>query len=128
MRRALRIIVKDDVPISGEITIHPAGEYDRGLNGRRAMRVAPIASLVDQDMIEKSAVPIRCLAQLLGKIGKILNVVAVHLRVICYVLGFIAVMRGAVPAAIETGFRKTGARKILPEHIRGGPSQVAFKC
>jgi hypothetical protein len=54
-----------------------------------AMGVAHVASLVDQDVIENSAIPFRHTLQLGHKVCEVLHMVPIHLGVVGNVLGLL---------------------------------------
>src|SRR5579862_1536553 len=102
-----------DVTVPFEIAVQPAQKNDGHLHMRVAMRIAHVASLVDQNVVEKAAVSIGCLAQLFGEIREVLNVIPVHLGVAGYILRLIAMMGTSVPRTVETGSGESRARQVL---------------
>src|SRR5438105_14660906 len=94
---------------------------------RMAMRVAHIAALVDQDVIEHGAIPVRHILEFFHENREVLHMIAVHLCVIGDVLRLVAMMRGSMPTAIKSRFREAGAGQITTEHERCGTSNVSLE-
>ena len=78
------------------------------------MRIAHVASLVDQHVVQNAAVSVGYVLQLFDELRQILYVIPVDLGIVCDVLRLVAVMRRAMPRSIEAGFGEVVAREIVP--------------
>src|SRR5437660_1479013 len=112
VRRPLRVIREHNVTIPLERTVKSAQEDNRHLFVSVPMRIAHVASLIDQYMIENTAVAIGYLFQLVGEVRKVLHVITVHLRVIGDVLRLVAMVRRSMPSPGIPGLGEAAAGKI----------------
>src|SRR5438067_9463306 len=101
VRGALRVVGEYEVTVPLERAVDASDENHGHLLVRMAMRVAHVAALVDQHVIEQRAVAVRNVPELFTEVREVLDVVAVHLRVVGDVLRLVAVVRGPVPGARE---------------------------
>ena len=89
VRGPLRVVRKHKVSVSLERPVYAAEQDDRHLYMRVTVRVAHVAALVDQNMVEQSAVTFLDLRQLRGEVRQILHMVTVHFCVVGDILRFV---------------------------------------
>ena len=103
VRTPLHIVWEDDVAIPFESAIDFADQFDRYFLVRVAMRIAHVRALIDEHVIQNSAVAFLSLAEFLDEFREVLHVIAIDLRVAGDVFRLVAVMGRSMPAATRGG-------------------------
>ena len=110
-----------------ESAIDFTNQFDGYFLVRVAMRIAHVRALIDEHVIQNSAVAFLNVAEFLGEFREILQVVAIDLCVIGDVFRLVAVMGRSMPAATEAGFGEVLSRQIAAQHECDGTRNVAFE-
>ena len=114
VRRSLRVVREHHVTVSLERAVDAADENHRHLLVRVPMRIAHVAALVDQHVIEHRAVAVGHVLQLLDEVRQVLHVIAVDLGVVRDVLRLVAVVRRPCQPPV-----KPDSGKLAPLTDRG---------
>ena len=98
--------------IALERPVDSSDQDHRHLLVRVPMRVAHVASLVDQHVIQNGAVAIGNVPELVAEIRQVLHVIPVDLGVVGDVLRLVSVVRRSMPPSGEAGFGEAGTGEV----------------
>ena len=87
------LVREHEMTIASERAVESSDQDDGTLLVTVQVRVAHIAALVDQDVIQDRAVPVGDVPQPLAEVRQVLHVIPVDLGVVGDVLGIVAVVR-----------------------------------
>src|SRR5215475_1572614 len=119
VRCLLRVVGKHHVAVAFKRAVDGADQDHRNFHMCVPMRIPHVASFIYKDVIEDVAVAFGRALEFLNESGQMLDMIAVHFRVVCYVLRLVTVVRRPMPSAVESGLREACTRQVTTEHKRG---------